>query len=97
MADDLRFLGVGDEGALALGIQVVADDLPAVPQAALRPGQERGPGALAGLLTLELVERAHDRHEAFALGGRGVEVLLEADEVHLVLLEEVDHVEQVPG
>ena len=96
-ADDLRFLGVGDEGALALGIQVIADDLSAVPQAALRSGQERGPGALARLFALELVERSHDRDEAFALGRRGVEVLLEADEVHLVLFEEVDHVQEVAG
>ncbi|MPZ48898.1 MAG: hypothetical protein GEU75_06250 [Dehalococcoidia bacterium] len=47
------------------------------------------------MLALELGEGDHDRHEQFPLRRRGVVLLLEADELHAVLIDELEEPEEV--
>jgi len=81
--------------AFAFRVQVIAKEVAAVPQAALCSRQEGRARAIRRLFALEFVECPHDRHKALALRRRRVEVFLEADEIDAVLLEKLNHVEQI--
>lgn len=96
VSDDDRFLLVDGQVPWLLGVEVVAEDAAApVPEATLCACEEVGGGPLRGHLPLELRERHSDGDQQPAHRVGRVELLLEADQVAVVLLEKLHELEEV--
>ncbi|MCI0462787.1 MAG: hypothetical protein L0Z62_38050 [Gemmataceae bacterium] len=94
-ADDLGPLRVDEQLALVVRVRPVAVHVAAVPQAALDPVLHDGDGPLGGHLALELGEDHDEPDHGLAHRRGGVEVLAEADDVDLVLGEQVPQLDEI--